>query len=156
MRVLNVEYLEDYKLKIKFSDKKTKIVDCEEKVKHAKGIFLPLKNVEYFKQVSVDDKFLSLTTAKFGPYFWSHSCRRYSMGKWKKTTHSIDRILHSLTCSRPFTRKGHGIPRSLQCSTLGSFGQREDKDDCCPSRNRCVSKFQGCLKNMTKEPPCAS
>lgn len=55
MRVLKVEYVKDYKLKIKFTDKKTKIVDFEEKLKHAKGVFLPLRDIEYFKQVSIDD-----------------------------------------------------------------------------------------------------
>lgn len=55
MRILDVEYLEGYKLKILFSDKITKIVDLTEKLKNAKGIFSPLKDPEYFKQVSVDD-----------------------------------------------------------------------------------------------------
>jgi hypothetical protein len=60
MRVLSVQYFKDYKLKVTFSDKTTKIVDFKEKVKHAKGIFLPLKDVEYFRQVSVDDCFASI------------------------------------------------------------------------------------------------
>lgn len=55
MRVLSVAYDKEYKLKIKFSDKKTKIIDLKEKIEHAKGIFLPLKDIEYFKQVSIDD-----------------------------------------------------------------------------------------------------
>jgi hypothetical protein len=55
MRVLSVEYFKDYKLKIMFSDRVTKIIDFEEKLKHAKGIFLPLKNIDYFKRVSLDD-----------------------------------------------------------------------------------------------------
>lgn len=55
MRVLSVEYSKDYILKIKFSDKTIKLVDLKEKVAQAKGIFLPLKDQEYFKQVSVDD-----------------------------------------------------------------------------------------------------
>jgi hypothetical protein len=60
MRFLSFEYVKDYKLKIKFSDKTTKTVDFEEKLKHAKGVFLPLKDVEYFKRVSVDDCFGSI------------------------------------------------------------------------------------------------
>lgn len=55
MRVLSVKYLEDYKLEIEFSNGTTKTVDFEEKLQSAKGIFLPLKKLEYFKQVSVDD-----------------------------------------------------------------------------------------------------
>lgn len=55
MRVLAVEYLEEYKLRITFSDKTKKIVDFQGKLKSAKGIFEPLKDVQYFKQVMVDD-----------------------------------------------------------------------------------------------------
>lgn len=60
MRVLRVEYYKNYKLKITFSNKTTKIVDFEEKLKNAKGIFHPLKDVEYFKQVRVDDCLASI------------------------------------------------------------------------------------------------
>jgi hypothetical protein len=60
MRVLKVEYVNDYRLNILFSDKKTKIVDLEEKIKHAKGIFLPLKKLDYFKKVTIDDCHLSI------------------------------------------------------------------------------------------------
>ncbi len=34
MRVLSVEYFKDYKLKIKFSDNATKIIDFEDKLNH--------------------------------------------------------------------------------------------------------------------------
>lgn len=60
MRVKKVEYLNNYKLKLFFSDGKTKIVDFKEKLKNAKGIFLPLKDMEYFKQVALDDCQLSI------------------------------------------------------------------------------------------------
>ncbi len=60
MRVKNVIYIKEYKLKIIFSDKKIKMVDLKDLVKHAKGIFLPLKDIEYFKQVSLDDSQLSI------------------------------------------------------------------------------------------------
>ncbi len=55
MRVKKVEYFNDYKLKLLFSDQKTKIVDIEPIIKKSKGLFHPLKNVEYFKRVSLDD-----------------------------------------------------------------------------------------------------
>lgn len=55
MRIKKVEYVNGYKLKILFSDKKTKIVDIEPIIKKSKGLFHPLKDIEYFKQVSLDD-----------------------------------------------------------------------------------------------------
>lgn len=55
MRIVQVEYLSGYKLKLTFANQETKIVDLAEKVKNAKGIFLPLKDLEYFKKVAVDD-----------------------------------------------------------------------------------------------------
>jgi hypothetical protein len=60
MRVLRVEYVGEYKLKIAFSDKMIKIVDLEDMIRNAKEIFAPLKNLNYFKQVSVDDCHLSI------------------------------------------------------------------------------------------------
>ena len=60
MRVTKVEYLHDYKLKLTFSDRKVKVVDLEIKIKNAKGLFLPLQDVEYFKQVTLDDGPLSI------------------------------------------------------------------------------------------------
>jgi Protein of unknown function (DUF2442) len=55
MKVKKVEYFNDYKLKILFSDKKTKIVDIEPIINKSKGLFHPLKDIEYFKKVSLDD-----------------------------------------------------------------------------------------------------
>jgi hypothetical protein len=60
VRVTKVEYLHDYKLKLTFSDRKVKVVDLEIKIKNAKGLFLPLQDVEYFKQVTLDDGPLSI------------------------------------------------------------------------------------------------
>lgn len=55
MRVKKVEYVDGYKLKLLFSDKKTKIVDIEPIIKKSKGLFHPLKNIDFFKKVSLDD-----------------------------------------------------------------------------------------------------
>ena len=52
--VKKVEYVEGYKLKLKFNDGKIKIVDFEERLKEAKNMFLPLKNINYFKKVRAD------------------------------------------------------------------------------------------------------
>lgn len=55
MRVKKVEYVDGYKLKLLFSDKKVKIVDIESIIKKSKGLFHPLKDIDYFKKVSLDD-----------------------------------------------------------------------------------------------------
>ncbi len=60
MRIIKVEYIAGYKLKLTFGNKETKIVDLSEKIKNAKGVFLPLKNLEFFKKVAVDDCQLSI------------------------------------------------------------------------------------------------
>lgn len=56
MRVKKVEYVNEYKLKLLFSDKKEKIVDIEPIINKSKGLFHPLRDIEYFKKVSLDDK----------------------------------------------------------------------------------------------------
>ncbi len=53
MKVLKVKYIKEYKLELLFSDRKNKIVDLEY-LSHRKGIFAPLKDIEYFKQVKTD------------------------------------------------------------------------------------------------------
>lgn len=61
MRVKKVNYLEDYKLKITFSNHKTKIVDFWPLIKDSKSVyFVPLKDIEYFKKVSVDQDFITV------------------------------------------------------------------------------------------------
>ena len=52
--IKKVEYIEGYKLKLFFNDSKIKIVDFEDKLKEAKNMFLPLKEIEYFKKVKAD------------------------------------------------------------------------------------------------------
>ena len=56
MKVKKVKYLNDYKLEILFSDKKTKIVDLSGLINDGGFYFEPLKDVEFFKQVSLDDE----------------------------------------------------------------------------------------------------
>lgn len=60
MRIKKVKYISDYKLKILFNDNKTKVVDLEDMVQSAKGVFLPLKKLDYFKKVTLDDCQLSI------------------------------------------------------------------------------------------------
>jgi uncharacterized protein DUF2442 len=59
MKVKQAEYIEDYKIRVLFSDGVTKMVDFTSFLKHAKHIFLPLKNLNYFKKFTVDGITLS-------------------------------------------------------------------------------------------------
>ena len=54
-KVKKVEYLNDFKLKLKFNDQKTKIVDFSDWLSDGEGYLIPLKNIEYFKKVKLDD-----------------------------------------------------------------------------------------------------
>jgi len=47
--VKKINYIDGYKISLTFDDKKTKIVDIEPYLD--KGIFLPLKDLKYFKMV---------------------------------------------------------------------------------------------------------
>lgn len=60
MRVKTIEYIKDYKLKLVFSDKTVKVVDLEDLIKKSSGIFLPLRDLDYFKHVTLDDCQLSI------------------------------------------------------------------------------------------------
>lgn len=83
MRIKKVEYIEEHKLKLLFNDDKIKIVDLEEIVKKGKGMFLPLKKLEYFKQVAVDNDGITIcwpNGADLSPDVL------YEMGKDVKTT----------------------------------------------------------------------
>ncbi len=51
--IIDVEYLEDYKLLLTFENGVEKVVDLES---HLEGeVFEPLKDLEYFKQVRVNE-----------------------------------------------------------------------------------------------------
>jgi Protein of unknown function (DUF2442) len=52
--VKKVEYIEGYKLRLHFNDRKVKIVDLARMLKSAKNMLLPLLDVDFFKQVSCD------------------------------------------------------------------------------------------------------
>lgn len=49
--VKKINYIDGYKISITFDDKKTKIVNLESYLD--KGVFLPLRDPEYFKLVKV-------------------------------------------------------------------------------------------------------
>lgn len=56
MRVKKVKYLDGYRLELLFSDEKIKIVDLSDLIKEGGYYFEPLKDVDFFKKVSLDDK----------------------------------------------------------------------------------------------------
>lgn len=51
-RVKKIEYIEGYKLRLTFGDRVVKVVDFEPYL--VKGVFLPLRDIECFKQVFID------------------------------------------------------------------------------------------------------
>lgn len=53
-RVKSVSYLDGYRLKLRFTDKKEGIIDFRQRVVGRGGVFQPLEELEFFKQVKVD------------------------------------------------------------------------------------------------------
>ena len=51
--IVNVKYLNDYKLKLIYNDKEVKIVDLKDYI-GGEGVFKPLADKEYFKNVKLD------------------------------------------------------------------------------------------------------
>ncbi len=55
--VVAAKYVKDYQIWLKFNDNTEKIVDLKQKVlSDQRKIFLPLKDLEYFKQVSFNSE----------------------------------------------------------------------------------------------------
>ncbi len=52
--IKKVEYVEGYKLKLLFNDRRVKIVNLESMLKNAKNMLIPLMDIEYFKKVKCD------------------------------------------------------------------------------------------------------
>jgi hypothetical protein len=55
IRIKNVEHLNDYKLKLLFSDEKTKVVNFKDWINEGGVYLLPLKDIQYFKKVQMDE-----------------------------------------------------------------------------------------------------
>ncbi|MCB4791837.1 MAG: DUF2442 domain-containing protein [Elusimicrobia bacterium] len=68
--IKDFDYLEDYKLKIVFGNRKTKVVDLKN---HLEGkVFKPLKNISYFRKVRLNkdiDTIVWPNNADFSPDF---------------------------------------------------------------------------------------
>ena len=52
IRIISADYLEDYKIKLKFNDGLEKKIDLEKELYGE--IFEPLKNIDYFKNFSLN------------------------------------------------------------------------------------------------------
>ena len=53
--IKKVEYISRYKLKLYFVNGKIKMFDMEDRLRTAKNMFLPLKDIEFFKKVKCED-----------------------------------------------------------------------------------------------------
>ena len=53
-RVKSVSYLDGYRLKLRFTNKTEGIIDFRQKIVGRGGVFKPLEDIEFFKQVVVD------------------------------------------------------------------------------------------------------
>lgn len=56
--IKKVEYLEGYKLRLTFNDRKKKVVDLKRFSKSRRGtVFYPFRDIEFFKTVTVDKSY---------------------------------------------------------------------------------------------------
>ena len=55
-RVTRVRHLQDYRLELSFSDGETRELDLKQRIVGRGGVFDPLEDVEFFKQVQVDSE----------------------------------------------------------------------------------------------------
>lgn len=53
-RVKSVSYLDGYRLKLRFTNKQEGIIDFRQRIVGRGGVFKPLEELEFFKQVKVD------------------------------------------------------------------------------------------------------
>ncbi len=55
-RIVNVQYLQDYKLELTFSDGIRGLIDFKKKIVGRGGVFQPLEDLNFFRQVRVDSE----------------------------------------------------------------------------------------------------
>ena len=53
-RILDVRYLKDYELEVRFSDGTVAVLDLRHRIQGRGGVFEPLQDVGYFARVDVD------------------------------------------------------------------------------------------------------
>jgi hypothetical protein len=61
--IIEVTYIKDYQLELKFEDNQTGIVDLKQIIDFT-GIFEPLKNIDYFKTVKINPE--------WGTIYWEN------------------------------------------------------------------------------------
>lgn len=57
--VIEAKYIKDYKVWIAFDNGKQGEIDLSEKVTKFGGVFVPLKNIDYFKEFKIENDTLS-------------------------------------------------------------------------------------------------
>ncbi len=60
LRIKKVKYLDKYRLNILFSNGRSKIVDFKDWISEANVYLKPLRSIEYFKKVRIDDAHYSI------------------------------------------------------------------------------------------------
>jgi hypothetical protein len=53
-RIVNVQHVQEYCLELTFADNKQEVLDFRHRVVGRGGVFTPLEDVSFFKQVTVD------------------------------------------------------------------------------------------------------
>lgn len=53
-RVKSVSYLDGYRLQLRFTDQSEGVIDFQQNIVGRGGVFQPLEDIEFFKQVAVD------------------------------------------------------------------------------------------------------
>ncbi len=53
-RITSVSYLDGYRLKLRFTNKREGIIDFRQKIVGRGGVFKPLEEIDFFKKVVVD------------------------------------------------------------------------------------------------------
>jgi hypothetical protein len=107
MRVVQAKYINEYKIRILFSDGVCKSVDFAPFLKTAKHVFIPLKDIDYFKKFIVDDITLSWPNdADFDPELLyemgeiiSSTNQNSSTRHRKQVTGKTIRVKHQTACS---------------------------------------------------------
>jgi hypothetical protein len=107
LRVKRADYVGEYKLKLAFSDGKTKIVDFKDWINEGGVYATPLRDAAYFKQVKMDEFNYSICWANgadFSPDALYEAGREVQEQKKKK---------------RPWIRKSRNLRERRSTSQLG-------------------------------------
>ncbi len=60
--IIEVQYMSEYKIRLKFNDNTEKEVDLKDKIlSDQRNIFKQLRNIEYFRQVKLNSEYDTIT-----------------------------------------------------------------------------------------------